>query len=94
MPEPTRSPIKDKPLRLPGQSLQEERTDLWDDKLEPWLILALFFVMLAAWEWLRFFFPTRVSPWFYTIVAMCAVAFASWRVWRLRPRLRALRQGI
>ena len=94
MPEPTRSPIKDKPLRLPGQSLQEERAGLWDDKLEPWLILTLFFVMLAFWEWLRFFFPTRVSPWFYTFVAMCAVAFASWRVWRLRPRLRALRQGI
>jgi len=94
MPEPTRSPIRDKPLRLPGQSLQEERADLLADKLEPWLILALFFLMLAAWEWLRFFFPTRLSPWFYTIVAVCVAALAAWRVWRLRPRLRALRQGI
>ena len=94
MTEPTRSPIKDKPLRLPGQSLQEERANIWADKLEPWLILALFFAMLAAWEWLRFFYPTRVSPWFYSIVAFCVVLFAAWRVHRLRPRLRAIRLGI
>jgi hypothetical protein len=94
MTEPTRSPIKDKPLRLPGQSLQEERAAIWADKLEPWLILALFFVMLAGWEWFRHFSPQRVSPWFFSVVAGGVVAFAAWRVQRIRPRLRALRQGI
>lgn len=94
MTEPTRSPIKDKPLRQPGQSLQEERAAIWADKLEPWLILGLFFAMLAAWEWFRYFNPTRVSPWFFTVLAVGVVAFAAWRVQRLRPRLRALRQGI
>jgi len=94
MTEPTRSPIKDKPLRLPGQSLQEERAAIWADKLEPWLILAMFFVMLAAWEWFRYLNPQRVSPWFFSVVAGGVVAFAAWRVQRIRPRLRALRQGI
>ena len=67
---------------------------MWADKLEPWLMLGLFFAMLAAWEWFRYFNPTRVSPWFFTVVAVGMVALAAWRVQRLRPRLRALRQGI
>jgi hypothetical protein len=46
--ENDRSPLKDKPLRLPGQSLLEERTKLWDDKLEPWLVLALFMAVMAG----------------------------------------------
>ena len=32
MSAPTKSPIKDKPLRLPGQSLEEERRKLFEDK--------------------------------------------------------------
>jgi hypothetical protein len=29
--------------------LQEERTAIWADKLEPWLIPGLFFAMSAVW---------------------------------------------
>ena len=42
MNKPLASPIKDKPLRLPAQSLMEERQRIWDDKLEPWLLAAVF----------------------------------------------------
>jgi hypothetical protein len=35
MSEGERSPLKDKPLRYPGQSLEEERRSLFEDKLEP-----------------------------------------------------------
>ena len=35
MSAPTKSPIKDKPLRMPGQSLEEERQRLIDDKVMP-----------------------------------------------------------
>ena len=34
MSEPSKSPIKDKPLRHPGQSLEEQRRKLVEDKLE------------------------------------------------------------
>lgn len=56
-----RSPIIGKPLRLPGQSLQEERDALWDDKLEPYALMALCFVVLAAMEWYRDWMTCR--PW-------------------------------
>ncbi len=94
MTEPTRSPIKDKPLRMPGQSLMEQRSAIWDDKLEPWALIAVFLVVLAGWEWMRYFRPMPPHPWLVSVCALAMSAFFGWRVYRLRPTMRALRQGI
>jgi hypothetical protein len=88
-----RSPLKDKPLRLPGQSLDEERKKLIEDKVEPWLLMALSFVVLAGWEWCREVFHWASSAWVVTLAALGMVAFAAFRLARLRGRLRNLRQG-
>jgi hypothetical protein len=90
----TRSPLRDKPLRQPGQSLVEERAKLLEDKIEPWLFMAVFGVVLAGWEWYGYFVPRSPSPWLVTSIAAGAVAFAAWRVIRLRPRMKALRLGM
>jgi len=90
----TRSPLKDKPLRLPGQSLEEERRALLDDKLETPLLMALFFVIIAALEWWRDFMNMKPEPVVFSLAAAVVVAFTAWRIFRLRPRLRALRLGI
>jgi hypothetical protein len=94
MKEVSRSPIKDRPLRVPGQSLQEERDAIWEDKLEPWLLLAAFVVALALWEWFRYFRPMPPQPWLMSACAAGVLGFAVWRLRRLRPKIRALRQGI
>ncbi len=57
--EASRSPLKELPLRLPGQSLEEERRVIVEDSLEPWLLTALLFVVLAAVEWWRFLTDVR-----------------------------------
>ena len=44
-----------KPLRLPGQSLEEERRALFEDKLETWLLVASFAIVWTAFEWYRYF---------------------------------------
>ena len=93
MTEPTRSPIKDKPLRLPGQSLREERAELIQDKLELPLLLAVFFLVLAGWEWVGEYRHIPRSPWVVTVAAGFAILFAVWRFFRVRQRLRNLRQG-
>jgi hypothetical protein len=90
----SRSPIKDRPLRLPGQSLQEERDRIWEDKIEPWMLMVIFFLVLSAWEWFRYFRPLKPQPILITLVTAALTAFVAWRVYRLRPRLRALRQGV
>ena len=79
---------------MPGQSLQEERATIWDEKLEPWLLLAIFFAVLAGWEWFRYFNPRPTSPWFVTVVALCVAVVVAWRVMRQLPRLRDIRLGI
>jgi Nuclease-related domain len=94
MSEPSRSPIKDKPLRLPGQSLQEERAELISDKLESWLLSAVFMLVLAGWEWFRYFQPGMTSPWVMTVAAAGVCIYVAFRIYRLRPRLKALTQGI
>ncbi len=69
MNEKTRSPIKDKPLRTPGQSLREERNRLWEDRIEPWAMLAIFFSAMAALEWFRHYLKSPPMPWLFTAVA-------------------------
>jgi hypothetical protein len=87
----TRSPLKGSPLRMPGQSVEEERDKLLNDVLEQWLLQALFFVLLAALEWYRYYMDMKPSPWFFTGVAILMAMFAAWRISRVRPQLRSLR---
>lgn len=94
MSKPTRSPLKDKPLRLPGQSLQKQLDDLIGDKLEPQLFMAAFMIGLAAMEWVRYFTQSPPNPWLVTFVAGVACGYAGWVVRRNRVTLRSLRQGI
>lgn len=90
----TKSPIKDKPLRLPGQSLEEERRKLLEDKLELPLLLAVFTTVWAAMEWLRYFTDAPPHPVIFTTTATLLIGFAGWRFYRILPKARALRQGI
>ena len=45
-------------------------------------------------EWWRYFSKQPPNPVVFTVVAVLFIGFAAWRVWRTRPRLRALKQGI
>lgn len=94
MTERDRSPIKDKPLRSPGQSLEEKRRALWEDKLEIWALLTVVFFVFAAMEWFRYYRPHPPSPWLVTAAAVGLLAFTAWRFVRYRPQMRNLRQGI
>jgi hypothetical protein len=91
--EETRSPIKDKPLRLPGQSLEEERDKLFEDKIETPAVAVSVAVVLAIFEWWRYYFDVKPSPILFTLLFLGTVCFFGWRIWRLRPRFRSLRQG-
>jgi hypothetical protein len=87
----TRSPLKASPLRVPGQSVEEEREKLLSDLQDQWLLQTLFFVLLAALEWYRYYMDMKPSPWLLTAFAILIAMLAAWRVSRVRPRLRSLR---
>ncbi|MDB5958054.1 nuclease-related domain-containing protein [Ramlibacter sp.] len=94
MAEKTRSPLKDKPLRLPGQSVQREREDLIENAVTQPFMLAIFVVVLAALEWWRFYTGAKPNPVVYTVAALVMVGYAGIRLCRALPKLRSLRQGL
>jgi hypothetical protein len=94
MAEESRSPIKDRPLRLPGQSLEEWRRELIEDKLLWAFLMAMFFAIWAGMECYRYFVPQQPSPWLYSAAALVFLAIFGWRFVKIRPELRNLRQAI
>ncbi|MGB5733125.1 MAG: nuclease-related domain-containing protein [Thiohalocapsa sp.] len=89
----TRSPIKGKALREPGQSLAEQLEDLVYDRMLLWLLLPLLFGLLAGLEWWRWYREAPYNPLFYTVVAVLAALVSALRLIRLFRQARALKLG-
>ena len=90
----TRSPLKDKPLRLPGQSVSEERENLLEDAVGQPLTLAVFLIAMAGMEWWRMYTNMKPNPFIFSVAAVVGVIYALYRVRRALPKLRNLRQAM
>lgn len=87
----TRSPLRSRPHRVPGQSVDEHLHDrLINDILVP-IILAAMLVALAVIEWVRMLRPSPPQPWLLTGFALLGLGYAVLRIWRSVPKLRALK---
>jgi hypothetical protein len=93
MKKPTRSPLKDPPVRTPGQSIEEQRRKLVDDRVIIPLLAAGIFGTVAMQEWLRHFTPRPPMPWLFTGLFAATVAFFIYRVIRTRRTLVRLKQA-
>lgn len=89
----TRSPLKDKPLRNPGQSVREQRVDLFYDKLVAPALIAFMFMFWAINEWVRYFLPSPPSPWLATFCLAAASGYTVWRFKLFWPKIHALKQA-
>lgn len=87
------SPLRAKPLRLPGESVDKE-IDRWinDATLGP-LFGAGCFVLVAALEWYGYLTHSPRHPFLFTVVAAVALLSAGWRFFVVRRKVRQLRQG-
>lgn len=86
----TRSPLKESPLRNPGQSVQARLDEVVDSVLMR-ALAAVFMVMIAALEWWRYIQPQPPQPLLVSIIAILVIGYAAFRVYRALPELRALR---
>lgn len=86
-----RSPLKERPLRVAGQSVDDEIRRLLVDEAFPFAIAAVLAVYLVAFEWLRLVLKT--SPWVMTLVAAATLGYSIYRLAQLGKRLRDLRLG-
>ena len=89
----TKSPLKDNPLRNPGQSLDEEIQRYLDDKATPWIVIVVISIMFAALEWYRSYMQLPYTPWIYSFVAVILTVIGTWKVLNIRKRLHLLRLG-
>ena len=87
-----RSPLKERQLRYPGQSLDKKIGDLL---LEIGLLLGLscVFTILAFFEWWQWY--KHIPPQILTtsIVAGAVVIYSSVKIWRIRKQLPRYRLG-
>lgn len=87
----TRTPLKDRPLRNPGQSVRETRIDLAFDKVVGPMLMAMILCIVAMFEWIRFYYPIKAAPWLVTSVAVVALIYFAWHFVKYWPRVKALR---
>jgi hypothetical protein len=88
-----RSPLKDKPPRNPGQSLDEQIRDETYNFITGPAFLASFAILVAALEWFRYFRPHAPSPYLFTGLAIVVSGFAAYQIYHGWFRLHALRLG-
>lgn len=88
-----KSPIKAKPLRYPGESLDQEILRLQDDILFKYLVYAIFFFTVASLEWIRYASNAPPNPWLYTVVALVVLVYTTIKVVQIRKQIRLLKLG-
>lgn len=88
-----KSPLKGKPLRNPGQSLDEQIRDLIDDTMLQHYLMPCFFWVIAGLEWFAEWRHVARMPGTYALAAGVLTIWGALRFVQLRRRIRALRQG-
>jgi hypothetical protein len=87
-----RTPFKEKPLRQPGQSLDEE-IQLLHDKMDDVLFFPSILVFLSLIEWGRWYFKVAASLGTAVLFSLFALAGSIWMAVRIR-KLRQIRQNL
>ncbi|KFN39776.1 MAG: nuclease [Sulfuricurvum sp. MLSB] len=88
-----KSPLKDKPLRHAGQSLDEEINRLIEDDAIPYISVSLLMIVLCILEWYRWYFQLPPSPFIFTSLALLVVGFSTYKIINTRSQLKNLRLG-
>jgi hypothetical protein len=92
-PNTHRSPLRDPPLRIAGESVHFRLLDTVLGQVLGWLAVATVLVLFAAMEWLRYFHPTSPSPKTFTVLAVCFVIVAAIHVRRVLRAAESLKMG-
>ena len=85
-----KSPLKDKLLRTPGQSLDEEINKIIDDQVMTYALASVWFVVLAMFEWYRWYMDVPPSPWTFSIMALVVILFSAYKLIPLRKKSSAV----
>jgi hypothetical protein len=87
------SPLKDKPLRTPGQSVDEEMQEILTDKLFEYLLFPMLFWLFAGIELLAQWRHMPRIPGWYAAAATLFTVWGGWKILPLKKRIRAMKLG-
>ena len=88
-----KSPLKARPLRNPGQSLDEEMRDIFSDKAVTYVVMVGLAIFTTLLEWFRWFRPHPPNPILITFLAALFSAFCIYKIIKIRNKLFKLQQG-
>lgn len=88
-----KSPIKRRPLRNPGDSLDEEIQEVvWREGMA-YYFFAGFLVVLAVLESWQWYTDAQPNPFPFILIAVCAVVLAVYKMRKAAARVRSLKLG-
>jgi Nuclease-related domain len=90
---PSTSPLRSKPLRQAGQSLDEQIDHLRNDRMLPYAMIPVFYWIIAGLEWFAQWTGQPRVPAVYALIALVLSAYGGWRFWRIRKQLRRILLG-
>lgn len=88
-----RNPIKRRPLRNPGDSLDDEIQEVVWSQFAVYYFAAAFSVVLAAIEWVRWSTKSGPNPILFSLIALSAVALAAYKIRVAFKRVSNLKLG-
>ena len=89
----TVSPLKHEPARLPGQSVDEEIGRVVDRFLSERMAIVTMFVVIAIYDWIRWYTDTPINPYLTSALAAVAAAWFVYGYMRTRTSLTRLKLG-
>lgn len=89
----TRSPLREAPLRLPGQFIQDEIDRVFENRVIFPIIITGGFISLALADWVRYFSTKPLNPWLSSVVALGALGYSALSVTHATKRVRILKLG-
>lgn len=89
----TRSPIKDLPVRLPGESLRDQGLNVvFDDIVAP-TILVLLYLLATIVLWVQYFSPSITLPIVFTATTLGATVWAIQKYRRANKEVKTIKLG-
>lgn len=89
----SQSPLKANPLRLPGESVDDEIVHLRENALIDHLFVAGGVLALAFMEWFGYLMHSERHPWIFTALAVVTCGYVAPRIWKLKKKLEELKLG-
>jgi len=89
----SKSPIKGPPLRLPGQSIDEQINRLLNEKQLNYALFAFGIFLLAVGAWIQVITGSQLNPWLSSAVAVLVIGYCACRIRQTGKEVQRLRLG-